>query len=173
MTRVIYCNTTKCDNCGNCITACQKEHHGRSQMFIQPVGDYFIPANCRQCDRSPCVEVCPTGACARVSPEAVSISSMKCVGCRLCILACPFGAIWFDALDKISRKCDQCRDRLAAGFEPACVKACNPQHALIYGQLEDLLNGARIEGLDTVISRASGQSGMVMSLPASRNGKGA
>ena len=166
MKKMIFCNISRCDNCGECVSACAREHYGRISMFIQPVADFFIPANCRHCEHSPCVEVCPTGACSRTDSGVVSIAPMKCVGCQLCAIACPFGAIWFDALDKVSRKCDQCKERLAYGLEPACVKACTPQHALVYGEYEDLLNKARDKGMDLTISRAGGASGMLMSVPA-------
>jgi len=106
MTKVIYCDITRCDNCKECITACEREHYGQNHMFVQPVDELYVPSNCRHCEQSPCVEVCPTGACARVSEEIVSIAPMKCIGCQLCTIACPFGAIWFDSLNKISRKCD-------------------------------------------------------------------
>ncbi len=172
MKKTIYCDITRCDNCGECVSACEREHYGRNSMFIQPVGKYFIPANCRHCESSPCVEVCPTGACARISAELVSIAPMKCVGCQLCSVACPFGAIWFDAVDKISRKCDLCKDRLDYGLEPACVKACTPQHALIYGELDHMKAEAERRGLRPMISRASGQSGMLVTLPADLTGAG-
>ncbi len=172
MKNVIYCDITRCDNCGECISACEREHYGRVSMFIQPVADYFIPANCRHCEQSPCVEVCPTGACSRINDDVVTIAPMKCVGCQLCNLACPFGSIWFDTLDKISRKCDLCKDRLAYGLEPACIKACTPQHALVYGEFEAMVQTGKQRGLRTVATRSSGGSGMVVSLPADLNGKG-
>jgi Fe-S-cluster-containing dehydrogenase component len=97
---------------------------------------------------------------------------MKCIGCRLCNIACPFGAVWFDALNKVSRKCDLCQGRLANGLEPACVKACSPQHALQFGELDEMLNVARQSELHTVITRASGNYGTIVSIPVKWNGKG-
>lgn len=172
MPKVIYCDITRCDNCKECVTACEREHYGRNHMFVQPVDEYYVTANCRHCDQSPCVEVCPTGAMARISEDAVVITSMKCIGCKLCNIACPFGAVWFDTLNKVSRKCDLCQGRLARGLEPACVQACSPQHALQFGEFEEILNMARPRELHTVISRASGKTGMVVSIPAKLNGKG-
>jgi formate dehydrogenase iron-sulfur subunit len=173
MPKVIYCDITRCDNCGECIKACESEHYGRNHMFIQQVDELYVPANCRHCAQSPCVEVCPTGAMARVDEDTVAIASMKCIGCRLCNIACPFGAVWFDTLDKVSRKCDLCRSRLQNGLEPACVTACNPQHALHFGELDEMLELAKTSNLRTVITRASGEHGTVVSTPVTWNGKGA
>lgn len=171
MTKVIYCDVTRCDNCGECNTACEHEHYGRNYMFVQPVGDYYIPSNCRHCDQSPCVEVCPTGALTR-NEDSVSIASMKCIGCQLCTIACPFGAIWFDQFNKVSRKCDLCMDRLSNGLEPACVKACSPQHALLFGELEEMLDVAKMHALHTVFTRAGGNFGTLVSIPENWNKSG-
>ena len=172
MTNVLYCDITRCDNCKECVAACEREQYNHNNMFLQPVGNYTVPSNCRHCEQSPCVEVCPTGACVRVNDDLVAIAPMKCVGCQLCTIACPFGAIWFDALNKIARKCDLCKDRLGQGLEPACVKACSPQHALLYGNLGEILSLAKSRGLRTVVTRASGNYGAVVSLPEELNMEG-
>ena len=172
MPKVIYCDVSRCDNCGECVTACQNTHYGRNHMFVQAVDDFHVPSNCRHCEQSPCVEVCPTGAMARVNEDVVAIASMKCIGCRICNIACPFGAIWFDALDKVSRKCDLCRDRLAYDLEPACVKACTPQHALRFGELEEMLEVAKTSGQQVTITRASGDYGTIVTVPIKSNGRG-
>ncbi|MBI5838678.1 MAG: 4Fe-4S binding protein [Chloroflexi bacterium] len=172
MPRVIYCDITRCDNCRECVTACEREHYGCNHMFVQKIDESYVPVNCRHCDESPCVEVCPTGAMARISEDVVAIASMKCIGCQLCTIACPFGAVWFDALNKVSRKCDLCQSRLEHGLIPACVTACSPQHALQFGEFEEMLSTAHERGLQTVITRASGDHGTILSIPVNWNGKG-
>jgi formate dehydrogenase iron-sulfur subunit len=171
MPKTIYCDITRCDNCGECITACEREHYGRNHMFVQVVDDFYVPSNCRHCEQSPCVEVCPTDAMKREA-DVVLIASMKCIGCRLCNIACPFGAVWFDALNKVSRKCDLCQNRLSSGLEPACVKACSPQHALQFGEFDEMLNAAQHSELHTLVTRASGNYGTIVSIPVKWNGKG-
>jgi len=166
MPKMIYCDISKCDNCKDCVAACQGVHFGRSHMFVETVESFFVPANCRQCEKSPCVEVCPTGACERTTEGTVRIAPMKCVGCRLCTIACPFGAIWFDALDKISRKCELCVEVREDGSVPACVTACGEKHALHFGEAAEMLTLARSSGLRIVMSRAAGSAGTLMSLPA-------
>jgi Fe-S-cluster-containing dehydrogenase component len=172
MPKVLYCDVTRCDNCKECVKACESAHFGRNHMFVQAVDDFFIPSNCRHCDQSPCVEVCPTGAMARVNEDVVAIASMKCIGCRLCNIACPFGAVWFDQLDKVSRKCDLCQGLIAQGREPACVTACTPQHALRFGEFDELIRAAQASELRTIVTRASGNYGAVVSIPIKTNGKG-
>jgi Fe-S-cluster-containing dehydrogenase component len=134
-------------------------------MFVQQVDGFFVPANCRQCEQSPCVEVCPTGACDRTGDGLVRIAPMKCVGCKLCSIACPFGAIWFDALDKISRKCELCLDVGRNGTAPLCVAACGEKDALHCGEAEKMLGLARSKGRPLIMSRAGGVSGTLVSLP--------
>jgi len=172
MPKVIYCDITRCDNCGECVKACERENYGRNHIFVQKINEQYVPLNCRHCEQSPCVEVCPTGAMGRVSEDAVAIASMKCVGCRLCNIACPFGAVWFDTLNKVSRKCDLCLNRLASGMEPACVAVCNPQRALRFGEMEEMLSLARASGLPSMITRAGGDYGTVVSVPVNWDGKG-
>jgi Fe-S-cluster-containing dehydrogenase component len=167
---MFFCDVSKCDNCARCIEACALSHHGRTHMFVQSVGALFVPANCRHCERSPCAEVCPTGACARTDEGVVRIAPMKCVGCRLCAIACPFGAIWFDALDKVSRKCEQCLEWRDGSHSPACVEACMERGALHFGAEQELRERARGEGGWMASTRAGGEHGTLV-LPPTHVGR--
>jgi formate dehydrogenase iron-sulfur subunit len=172
MPRVISMDITRCVDCRSCEVACEHEHHGRANMFVQVIDErYAIPANCRHCEGSPCVESCPTGAIARVNEDVVAIASMKCIGCHLCTIACPFGAIWFDALNKVSRKCDLCLHRLERGLEPACVTTCSAR-ALSFGDMDQMVAAAKQRGQHTVVTRASGNYGTIVSIPLKWNGRG-
>jgi Fe-S-cluster-containing dehydrogenase component len=135
-------------------------------MFVQLIDERFaIPVNCRQCEHSPCVTVCPTHAIHRENGGIITISTMNCIGCNLCALACPFGAIWFDEENKVVRKCDLCLHRLEQGQPPACVATCS-SGALSFGELSDFLAlGDRTNDHRLVISRASGNVGTVIALP--------
>ncbi len=135
-------------------------------MFVQLVDEsYAIPINCRHCQDGPCTAVCPTHALHRETPDAVVISSMKCVGCALCTLACPVGAVWLDVLDKVARKCDLCLPRLRLGKEPACVATCSAR-ALSFGEFDEILAAARQKPGRTIVNRAAGPVGVVVTLPA-------
>jgi Fe-S-cluster-containing dehydrogenase component len=165
MSKVIYYDIAKCDNCGDCVASCKATHLGRAHIFVQQVHESFLPSTCRQCEHSACVQVCPTGACHRSQDGTVVIASMKCVGCQLCSIACPFGSIWFDTLNKVSRKCDLCREARVDGESPACVQACREKGALRFGELEEMLAVARAEGSPTYMTRSGGTVGGLVSVP--------
>jgi molybdopterin-containing oxidoreductase family iron-sulfur binding subunit len=117
----------------------------------------FFPINCMHCDDPECVKVCPTAASHKREDGLVLIDSAKCMGCKYCILACPYGARssfkklepFYMAertpLDELAenkhlrgvvQKCDFCQDRLAKGLEPACVASCVGR-AKHFGNLHD------------------------------------
>lgn len=169
MTKVIYMDINRCIFCRACEVACEKEHNGISNMFVQLIDErYAVPMNCRHCETSPCTLVCPTQAVHREGPDAVVVDAMLCIGCKLCNLACPFGMIWPDPHSKISQKCDLCADRRAVGLEPACVTTCSAR-ALAFGELDDFLEKVKTNASLTVIHSAGGETGTLVTLP--RNGR--
>jgi formate dehydrogenase iron-sulfur subunit len=103
---------------------------------------------CKHCTHAACLDVCPTGALMRTEFGTVVVQEDICNGCGYCIPACPFGVIDRRADDGRAFKCTLCYDRLGAGLEPACAKAC-PTDSIQYGELEDLRDRAtaRLEEL--------------------------
>jgi tetrathionate reductase subunit B len=92
---------------------------------------------CNQCDVAPCVEVCPVQATVRRDQDGVVIMYYgKCIGCGMCIAACPYDARFFNPFRNTAEKCDFCAARIDQGLEPACVQAC-VSGALIFGDLDD------------------------------------
>ena len=108
---------------------------------------------CNHCDNPPCVRVCPTQATFRRPDGIVLMDMHRCIGCRYCMAACPFGARslnWRDPRPFIKKenpefptrtrgvveKCNFCAERLAVGLKPACVEACNNKE-IVFGDLED------------------------------------
>jgi len=151
MPELICVDLNRCIFCRACEVACEREHHGTSHVFIALVEDTFaVPLACRHCEHSPCIAVCPTQA-LMASPEGiVMLEAEKCTGCTLCIFACPFGVISFDAEAKVVVKCDLCRPRLEQGLSPVCVATC-PTGALVYGEYDAFAQGTRRRGaLDLV-----------------------
>jgi formate dehydrogenase iron-sulfur subunit len=92
---------------------------------------------CKHCAQAGCLEVCPTGAIIRTEFDTVVIQSDVCNGCRLCIAACPFGVIDINPASDTAEKCTLCYDRLQAGMEPACSKAC-PTDSIRFGPIREL-----------------------------------
>ena len=103
---------------------------------------------CKHCVQAGCLEVCPTNSIIRTEFDTVVIQSDTCNGCRACIAACPFGVIEINPVSKTAQKCTLCYDRLQAGMEPACSKAC-PTDSIQFGTVRELREraGKRVQQL--------------------------
>jgi formate dehydrogenase iron-sulfur subunit len=129
--------------------------HWRHVKFIEQFtesrvdGRWLLMSDvCKHCVHAPCLEVCPTGAITRTEFDTVVIQSDACNGCRDCIAACPFGVIDINPASGTAQKCTLCYDRLQAGMEPACSKAC-PTDSIQFGTISQLRERAqkRVEQL--------------------------
>jgi molybdopterin-containing oxidoreductase family iron-sulfur binding subunit len=160
----------RCIGCNSCTLAC-KQHNGLasgvfwSQVLKKLEGTFpnvslhFEPILCNHCATAPCVDVCPTGATYKLENGIVTVDPDVCIGCRFCMVACPYNARTFNygepqgyhpeqgitafeearfSEHKVGtvEKCDFCVGRIAEGKEPACVQAC-PTKARIFGDLDD------------------------------------
>lgn len=136
--KVLHFDIDRCIACHACESACGREHSGISHIFVTPINDkYSIPLSCFHCEKSPCVNVCPTKALEKTSYSAVIPHKIRCIGCRLCTVVCPFGVIQIVEENTVL-KCDKCIHRLKKGKDPACVLTC-PTKALIYGKREQIM----------------------------------
>jgi len=124
--KVLVVDYEKCTGCRLCEVVCSLFHTGtinpsRSRIKIVKWEDVgHLPMTCNHCEQAYCVEVCPTKACHR-EPEnnnMVAIDKKLCIGCRTCIIACPFGHPFFDIQDRVTVKCDYCDG------DPQCVRFC-------------------------------------------------
>jgi formate dehydrogenase iron-sulfur subunit len=98
---------------------------------------------CKHCTEAACLDVCPTGALFRTEFGTVVVQDDVCNGCGFCVPACPFGVIARREADGGAHKCTLCYDRLGAGLEPACAKAC-PTDSIQFGPLDELRERARL-----------------------------
>lgn len=128
--KTIAINPEKCVGCRICELACSLKNTGEfnpARSRVQVVGfeeAFSVPVTCFQCERPYCLEVCPAHA-IRKDPATgvVSVSADRCTGCKICMLACPFGNIVVSGVDRVAVKCELC------GGEPECVLFC-PTRAL-------------------------------------------
>ena len=97
---------------------------------------YFLPVMCQQCTDSPCTHVCPTGASYRDDEGKVLIDKEKCIGCKYCMMACPYDVRSWNPVEHVVEKCTLCGHLTAAGELPKCVSACCGS-ARFYGDLDD------------------------------------
>jgi tetrathionate reductase subunit B len=97
---------------------------------------FFVPKLCNQCEKPPCVQVCPVGATYQTAEGVVLVDQKWCIGCGYCIMACPYGMRFFHPIHRVADKCNFCYHRLAQGKSPACVLAC-PVGARRIGNLRE------------------------------------
>src|SRR5438552_9668390 len=138
---------TRCIGCHACSTACKSENAvplGVNRTYVKYVDIGQFPAarrafqvtRCNQCEHPPCVEACPTTAMYRRPDGIVDFDKDICIGCKACIAACPYDAIFINPEDHSAEKCNFCAHRLDVGLEPACVVVC-PTEAILIGNLRD------------------------------------
>lgn len=137
----------RCVDCKSCVVACRAENDvpvaysrpwiDRTEKGQYPkIGLVFEPEQCHQCEHPACVRVCPTGASYQRRDGVVAIKQSDCIGCRYCVVACPFDARFFREDKGVVEKCDFCSQRLDRSEIPACVETC-PSKVRIFGDLSD------------------------------------
>jgi carbon-monoxide dehydrogenase iron sulfur subunit len=157
MDTILYVDIEKCLACKSCEIACAVEHsqskelmcaiaeepRPRARVSLEEAEGMGVPLQCRQCEDAPCIRVCPTKAIVRVDEkQPVTIEDDKCIGCRWCVIVCPFGVITVDENSKVAFKCDMCMERQKEGELPACVAAC-PTKALQLKKVSEVVSSKR------------------------------
>jgi Fe-S-cluster-containing dehydrogenase component/formate-dependent nitrite reductase membrane component NrfD len=137
----------KCIGCHACTVACKEENQvplGAFRTWVKYVERgrypdtrrYFSVLRCNHCDDAPCVTICPTVALYLRSDGIVDFDGERCIGCKSCMQACPYDALYIDPGTNTAAKCNYCAHRVEVGLEPACVIVC-PEQAIIAGDLDD------------------------------------
>ncbi len=137
----------KCIGCHACTTACKAEHDvpvGVNRTWVKQVekGEFphtrrlFSVMRCNHCTDAPCVEICPVEALFFREDGIVDFDKNRCIGCKSCMQACPYDALYIDPENHTAAKCNYCAHRVDVGLEPACVNVC-PEHAIISGDMDD------------------------------------
>lgn len=150
MGKAIIINIERCLACKSCEIACAVAHSQsgvleeavreqpkpQRRVTVEAAGEFAVPLQCRHCEDAPCIAVCPTKAIYRQNPESpVLINPDLCIGCKFCIMVCPFGVIDVTRDGKAVTKCDLCIKRTTAGSQPACVESC-PTRALQFCEVQ-------------------------------------
>jgi formate dehydrogenase iron-sulfur subunit len=154
----ILFDSTICVGCGACYQACKERNHlpqttndifrdelsALTYTALKRRNGRFVRQLCMNCVDPACVSVCPVGALEKSQLGPVFYHPERCIGCRYCMLACPFSIPKYewDKLLPLIRKCDMCFDRVAAGLPTACAEAC-PTGATKFGEREQLIEEAR------------------------------
>jgi Fe-S-cluster-containing dehydrogenase component/formate-dependent nitrite reductase membrane component NrfD len=138
---------TRCIGCHACTTACKSENVvpiGVTRTYVKHVDVGVFPqtrrahqvTRCNQCAHAPCVVACPTAAMFKRADGIVDFDKSICIGCKACMAACPYDAIFINPEDHSAEKCNFCAHRIDVGLEPACVVVC-PTQAILIGDMND------------------------------------
>ena len=158
MSKGILYDATLCIGCKMCERACaernglpydeaiaaEEKQSSHKLTVVMAHGDKFMRRLCMNCQDPTCASVCPVGAFDKTPDGPVTYDASRCIGCRYCMLACPFSVPkyeWDKALPLV-RKCDMCADRVAKGLPTACAEAC-PTGATKFGDRDALIAEAQ------------------------------
>ena len=136
-----------CIGCHACTVACKSEHDvpigvNRTHVKYIETGTYpeatreFSVHRCNHCEDAPCTTICPTTALFTRSDGIVDFDDDRCIGCKSCMQACPYDALYIDPNKGTAAKCNYCAHRVEHSFEPACVIVC-PTESIISGDIDD------------------------------------
>jgi len=138
---------TRCIGCHACTTACKSENEvplSVTRTYVKHVDVGVFPqarrahqvTRCNQCAHAPCVVACPTTSMFKRADGIVDFDKSICIGCKACMAACPYDAIFINPEDHSAEKCNFCAHRIDVGLEPACVVVC-PTQAILIGDMND------------------------------------
>jgi len=139
MAKALYIDYQKCTGCRLCELVCAVKHDGfsnparsRIRVIKWEAEGLYVPMSCQQCEDAPCLNVCPVKAISRDEDLGlVMVDYDMCIGCRSCVVVCPFGAMSFNVIDRKVFKCDLCDG------DPQCVRFCE-EKAVDFVEVDDV-----------------------------------
>lgn len=148
MTVGFYFDSTRCIGCRACQVVCKDKNRLEVGTLYREVRSYTVGSfpevssysysfGCNHCEDAICLKNCPTGAISKASDGTVIQDKGKCIGCRMCVMSCPYGQPKYFPEEGASGKCDGCYEIRQEGGQPACVAGC-PNRALDFGELSEL-----------------------------------
>ena len=146
--KTMFIDPSRCIGCRACEAACREcdSHKGESMIMVDFVDRELSvatqPTVCMHCEDpvAPCAQVCPVLAITITADGVVQqAETSRCIGCRNCVYACPFGVPKFDSEARLMKKCNLCYDRTSQGLRPWCAQAC-PTQAIWYGTYEEFVD---------------------------------
>jgi formate dehydrogenase iron-sulfur subunit len=154
--KALLIDITKCIGCKACVRACKEANHlpetekqeeelsSTAYTVVKEKEGIYFRRLCMHCNDPTCASVCPVKAFEKTKEGAVIHNPKKCIGCRYCIQACPFGVPTYEwqKTNPLVRKCTMCIQRQRQGQIPACAQIC-PMEATVFGDREELLKVAR------------------------------
>ena len=167
--KAILIDIKRCIGCLSCETAC-KQLHGFSIepeptmsdtafTVVETRGDKFVRKICMHCEEPACASACPVSALYKTPLGPVVYNADKCIGCRYCMLACPYQVPRYQwtKLAPFIKKCDMCSEKIKVGGRPACTEAC-PVQASVFGTRDELIGEAwnRIRADSSYVPRVYG-----------------
>lgn len=139
-------NLQDCYGCKTCAVVCKSENQTAKGVQWRRVRELrtenpntinFLSMSCNHCDEPQCLKVCPVSAYTKRDDGIVIQDHERCLGCRSCVMACPYSAPQYDPVEKKVSKCDMCVDLVDQGLKPKCVELC-PGNVLKFGDIEEL-----------------------------------
>ena len=172
-------NMERCVGCNACTVSCKSFYDLESSInrrFVRETDEMltgtakrcYISTACNHCDKPACATACPTGAYTKLENGIVKHDQERCIGCKMCATACPYGVPQFDPVKKKMDKCSMCYDRLEVGEDPICVSSC-PLEAISIIDLNEVTDSSYVSDVKGFVDSSITGSSTRFILPKSTN----
>lgn len=170
-------NMERCIGCNACTISCKSFYDlepSINRRFVREVDEMltgtakrcYISTACNHCDEPACAKACPTGAYTKLENGIVKHDQSRCIGCKMCATACPYGVPQFDPIKKKMDKCSMCSERLEAGEDTVCAASC-PMEAISIIDLNDVVESAVVTDVKGFVDSSITGSSTRFVLPTS------